>query len=156
MQTSEALVELRKGLRVFKAFERAEEVAVYLEGAEQNKRELEAAIARLRVELDAAKTQHDAELAALAAEKAAAEQAAAAAKDAAKAAGKAEVEAATRRATKLVDDAAQEVQAAQQARDAALATAATAELRVKAAAEELAEVTRKLEAAKAQIAKLLG
>lgn len=156
MQTSEVLIELRKGLRVFKAFEHAEELAVAVEGLEQNQRELQAAIAKLRDEQAAALTEHAATVTRLGAERQAAEDAAARAKKAAQDAGRAEVAAARRRANEVEAEAARDNAAAAARRDEMLQQAAAAEQRVADAAVTLGELTAKIEAAKAQIAKLLG
>ena len=156
MQTSEALIELRKGLRVFKAFEHAESLATFVEGLEQNKRELEAAILKLRVDLESSKSTHDADLADLVAKKAEAEADARAAKDAAKLAGQDEMLAAKRKAKSTLEQAAAGVEAAQARQAEAERAAREAEGRVDAANDTLKQLTFKIDSAKAQIAKLLG
>lgn len=50
MPLAEAINELQRGLRVFKAFEHAEELCTTLQGAEQQKRELQAAVEALTAE----------------------------------------------------------------------------------------------------------
>lgn len=156
MQTSEVLVELRKGLRVYKAFEHAEKLAVAVEGLEQNQRELEAAIAKLREETELAKGAHAQTMARLAAERQAAQDAAAQAKKAAQEAGRAEVAAARRRANEVEAEAARDNAAAAARRDEMLRQALAAEQRATAAADQLEELTARITAARAEIAKLLG
>jgi chromosome segregation ATPase len=156
MNVTEALIELRKGLRVYKAFEHAEELAQAVGGLEQNQRELQAAIDKLRDDLEAAKASHAKTLAQLVAERQAAEEAALKAQDAAKVAGKATIEASERRVAAHSKKLAELELDAQARRDAALAEAAKAEARRDAAAKELDELTTKIETARAQIAKLLG
>ena len=156
LTASDALNEIERAGRLFKAFERSAEVLSYMVGLEQHERELKDSIARLSVENEKAhamlnearsetgKTAQDA-------------------KD--KAAGiidKALGEAvgieqkATADARSLVDQANQSADAACGRRDRAIADAEASEERVLAASNELQEIEAKLAAARAARDKLLA
>lgn len=156
MNVTEALIELRKGLRVYKAFEHAEALAQAVGGLEQNERELQAAIAKLRDELDSVKVTHEKTISQLIAERQAAEEAAIKAKDAARVAGKAEVEASQRRVAEHAKKLAALELDAEARRNALQAEAAEAQAQRDAAVQDLAQLTAKIDSARAQIAKLLG
>jgi hypothetical protein len=57
---NEALDELRKGLRIFRAFEKAEGVIALLQSAEQRTAEAQLQLSHLRPQVDAAKGEFDA------------------------------------------------------------------------------------------------
>lgn len=156
MQTSEVQAELQKGLRAFKVFEKADELISFFAGLEQNVRELQAQITKLKGDLAKEQTATEAALKALAEQRAAAERDADAAKLAAERAGKKELEAAKTKADAMVSKAADDVTHAQSVQKAAEEAAVAAEARAAAADAALADLTQKIEAAKAQIAKLLG
>ena len=155
METQEALVELRKGLRVFKAFEQAEQAAVYLEGLEQNEKELNASLAKLKQEHLAATNAAAAELAALTARVATAEaQATQAEAEAGDAAAKLRAEAA-KKASQLLAKSETALAALELKATAADLAAREAEVARDQAQRELAAIEVKIENAKSQIAKLL-
>jgi chromosome segregation ATPase len=148
--------ELRKGLRVFRAFEKAEETINALAAADHRLAHLNVSITRQQEALTAVTVQLDE---------------ATLARESAKAAVKrllAEtgtereqvMAKANEQAAQIVADAKDKADAltkkAVQKAEAAEERANAAEARERAAAAELAEIESKLDAAKAQIAKLLG
>ena len=156
MQTSEIQAELKKGLRTFKVFEKADELITFFAGLEQNVRELQTQIAKLKDDLAKDEAVANAALKSLADQRAAAERDADAAKAAADRAGKKEFEAAKAKADSMVNKAAADVANAQAVQAKAEEAAVAAEARVAEAEKSLADLTQRIEAAKAQIAKLLG
>lgn len=156
MQTSEIQSELKKGLRAFKVFEKADEMISFFAGLEQNVRELQAQIAKVKDDLAKEQEAADAALKALAEQRAGAERDAEAAKAAADHAGKKELDAAKVKADAIIGKAAADVAYAQSVQKAAEEAAVAAEARAAAADATLADLTQRIEAAKAQIAKLLG
>jgi colicin import membrane protein len=99
---SEARVELQKGLRLFKAFEQADKAVAVLEGLEQNERELNAKVARLKDEATAAEEASAQRMKEIERRETEARKAAEAAEKGAKTAGKAEIEKAERRAEEIL------------------------------------------------------
>lgn len=156
MQTSEIQAELQKGLRAFKVFEKADELVTFFVGLEQNVRELQAQIAKLKDDLAKEDVATKVALKSLADARAAAERDADAAKAAADRAGKKEVEAAKAKVDAMLAKASADVVAAQSTQKKAEEAAVAAEARVADAEKSLADLTQKIEVAKAQIAKLLG
>lgn len=148
--------ELRKGLRVFRAFQGADQLITDLQTAEQRQAEAEATLAALQPKIASAQ-QH------LATAEAGIEHARAEAvsvADSIKQACEAEVLRAKTEAATLLADAKEEANtllatATRKAKDAD-ARADKAEARIATTAAALAELEGKLEAAKAHVAKLLG
>lgn len=152
MNASDIIVEVQKGVRMFKAFSEAEKIIAFLQNLEQVEREVTAKVTAAREAQVAAET----ELATVTDRIAdATAQAKRIVEDAEATAGEkfAKVNAEIRQAQAESNDALARKQAQVAAEDAKLADARAG---VADATKELAELQSKIESAKAHIAKLLG
>lgn len=156
MTMQEALIEVRKGLRVFKAFEKIDQAGSAIEGMLQNKVELQAEIDRIR-------KAHDATVAACEAEiKAQAERLDKAKLAAAHAESQAGLEAATiisrakAAAEARLTEATSGVAKAEAARDEAQAQALMAEAARDKAKAELEDIDARRKEAAARVTDLLA
>jgi chromosome segregation ATPase len=148
--------ELRRGLRVFRAFENAEATITALQAAEQRTVDTQRAIETLQADLAKVTDEVSQATAARDAAQTAAKKLladAAEQRDEILAKAKDDATDVTAKAKAKADE---RLDKAEDKAKAAEAKAAEAEERCAAATAELAEIESKLEAAKAQIAKLLG
>lgn len=156
MNTTQALAELRKGLRIFEAFAQVEAVASALQGAEQRQAELQASVDSLlaqRAELAAAVER----------ERSVAGAAVAAANDEARGireAAAAEAADILAKAERHYQDVLRQSDTmrreAEQAAEAANGLHRSAEKAVEAANEELLGLQKRIAAARAEAARILG
>lgn len=153
--TSEALTELRRGLKVFKAFEGAEKAIAALEGLEQNERELTARVAALKAECESIERRRGEVVAAFEADAAAAEKQARDAESKARYAGTSIVAEAEEKARGIVGDAAAKVASAERAVKESRKQAQELAGEVERAKAELSDLNARIHAAKAKIADML-
>lgn len=156
METREAMIELERGLRAFKAFEKAAEVVAFVAGLEQRVRELQAQIATEETNLAAAVKKANDEISALRVQVEDEKRRAARAKAGAEAAGVAEIQKAQAEAARILDEAKARAAATEERAGKVAAFAREIESTISARQVELATIEQKLTAAREQIAKLLG
>jgi len=153
---AEALVEIEKGARLFRAFEKAEAVLRYMAGIEQNERELKDRVARLREETAQAEAGLTAAKDSAAKAISEGEKLAQSAIDDAQATAREIIETAESRASEMAARAKKVVESAEA--DVAAATKRVADLtaKIEQQANELADIENRLAEARAQRDRLLG
>lgn len=149
---SEVKVELERGLRIFRAFENADKAVDYILSIEQNTKEAEAALAKVKSELETAKKDLVVAHAAVAAAKEEGKQAGAAARKRADDA----VARGEKKAAELVQEAADKLAAANADAANKKVEAEHYQAQIVSGKAELEALEDKIAKAQAQIKKLLG
>ena len=156
MQTQDAIIEIRRGLKLFRALEHAEGVMLALGAAEQNVREAQAAYAKLKAEIAATREKSDKETAEI-------EQRLSIARDrvrqqeaAAEDAGKARLAAAEERSQKIDTDANRRLAEANAELERVRVDRLAEESKRDAARDELAELTARIEQVRTEARRLIA